>query len=714
MFKSRSLILNSIFFIQILLLFLVLFGDKVVLPVWLQVAGRLHPAILHLPIGFIVMGFLLVILQKEFKKKSFRKVMSIVLTFASLSASIAALFGFFLSHQGDYGADALQQHKIAGVILSFLCYGLLIVFDQNEESLNAFYLVGIVTFGFLLFTGHSGANITHGENYVLAPLMKSNTTSVNDGSVYQSNIRPILEQKCFSCHNESKAKGKLVMTSEEAFKKGGENGKAFVEGNAKESRLIQYIHLPLADDDHMPPKEKPQLTAAEIKLLELWIESGANFKVSVDELKSDDSLRIQLASMGNHSNKPFEPQYEFNAASEEDIKNLNTPFRVIFPLYQNSPALQVDFFVKEMYKPTALDELKKIKDQIVVLNLSKIPVKDEDLKTIASFQNLERLNLNFSDVKGTGLSQLTDLKKLQSLSVSGTEIDARSLEPVLSNPQLKEVFIWNTKVNEEEKVKLAVQFPGVGLMSTQFVDDKVLKLSKPVLLNDGLMERNESIVLKHAMPGVVIHYELSDQKVDSVSKLIYDKPIAIKTATKIKAIACKPGWYCSDVFETTLFMKGVKPEKVELLTNADKQYRGEGAKSLTDDRKGFTDVLKEPSWLGFKDNDFEATFDFGDKPPELNEIVISYGRNLGASVFPPAEVQVYAGSKAADLKLVRSIKTEIPKGYDASKVEAFYIPLGKVHYSFYKIVAKPVAKLPSWHSSKGKTGWVFIDEVFFY
>jgi uncharacterized membrane protein len=715
MSTARSLILNLIFFIQTLLLFLVFFDDKVVLPLWLQVAGRLHPAILHLPIGLVVLAFLLVILQKEFKKKSLRKVMLIVLTFASLSASVTALLGFFLSQQSDYGAEGTLQHRIAGVTLSFLCYGLLVVFNRGKELNLAFYLTGIITFGCLLFAGHSGASITHGENYVFAPLMKSNEAVDPDKmTVYQAGVKPVLERKCFSCHNESKAKGKLVMTSEEAFKKGGKSGKVFEEGNSSESRLIKYLHLPLEHEDHMPPKEKPQLTVNETKLLEQWIKSGASFETKFAELKDEDSLHILISFTNNLKVKSFEPRYEFAAAPEEVIRKLNTPFRVIFPLYQNSPALQVEFFVKEMYKSSALDELQEIKDQIVILNLSKIPVEDEELKIVGSFQNLEKLNINFSDVKSSGLSQLKNLRNLQSLSISGTDVDAKSLESILANSALKEVFIWNTKITEEERVQLTIQFPHIAFITTQFVDDKILKLSKPVLAKDGLIENNELIVLKHAMPGVVIHYELNDAKMDSLSERIYIQPISIKTTTKIKAMACKPGWYCSDVFETILFLKGIKPINVELLSVTDKQYRGEGQKSLSDDRKGFTDVLKEPSWLGFKDTNFEASFHFGNQPPVLNEIVISYGRNLGSSAFPPAEVQVYAGKNKSDMKLIKLIKPDLPKGYDTSKVDALSISLPKAQYSWYKIVAKPVSKLPQWHSSKGKKAWFFVDEVFFY
>ena len=132
--KIKSILLNFIFFIQVLLIFLLLFDDRIELPVWLQVAGRLHPALLHLPIGLLVFLIVLLLARNEFKKKAFNKIMLVVLLLTSFTATVTALFGFFLSRQGDYGPDALTQHKISGTLLSLLCYGLLLVFVRQEST----------------------------------------------------------------------------------------------------------------------------------------------------------------------------------------------------------------------------------------------------------------------------------------------------------------------------------------------------------------------------------------------------------------------------------------------------------------------------------------------------------------------------------------------------------------------------------------------------
>ena len=152
----------------------------------------------------------------------------------------------------------------------------------------------------------------------------------------------------------------------------------------------------------------------------------------------------------------------------------------------------------------------------------------------------------------------------------------------------------------------------------------------------------------------------------------------------------------------------------ELLSETVKYYSGQGSVSLTDGWKGFVEVLNTPFWLGFKENPFVAGFDFGARPPDLNTIVISYARNLSSSAFPPMEVQVWGGKSSKESKLIKTMKIEQPKGYESPQVEALFIPVGEVRYSFYKVVAKPVDKLPEWHNGKGKRALLMVDEVFFY
>lgn len=707
---------NLIFFIHVLLLFLFFFEERIELPGWLQVAGRLHPMILHVPIGILILLFVFMMFRNTFQRKQFRKIILLCLMLASLSAAFTALFGFFLSIGGDYGAESLLQHKISGVVLSLFTFFLLIWYKNVKKGEIVFYSSVVFAMLALLFAGHTGSVLTHGENFVLAPVTSNKEElTVENSSLYQVAVMPVLEKKCFSCHNESKAKGKLIMTSVAKFTSGGEHGKPWVEGNPDSSRMIQNIYLPLEHDDHMPPDGKTQLTAFEISLLEAWIKSGADFEKKIDEFVEGDTLKVLATSALRMVHKEeVAKQYTFNAVSEEVVRKMNTPFRTVFPLYQNSPALQADFFVKESFQLSSLQELREVKDQLVVLTLSKMPVTDADLSIIGQFKNLEKLNLNFTAIKGSGLINLRSLPNLKHVSLSGTEVTKDALKAILSLPELTEVFIWNTAITETELLELEKTYPQIKFVHTLFNDPSVLALSKPILVNEGILKKGELLQLKHTMPGVTIRYSLNGTLPDSISSPTYEAPISVNETVKLKALACKDGWYCSDLLEITCYVEGYKPTKVTLLKPADKQYPGEGASSLTDGRKGFIDVLKEPSWLGFRENAFEAGFDFGSQPPSIHKIVLSYADNLGGYIFPPTEVEVWGGKSAAEIKLINTIKIEQPTGYRPQSMDAIGVSFDSSNHVYYRIVAKPVSKLPLWHGGKGQKGWFFVDEVFFY
>ena len=91
---------------------------------------------------------------------------------------------------------------------------------------------------------------------------------------FEKKIRPVLVDRCFSCHSAQaeKLKGSLYLDSREALLKGGDTGPAVVPGDPAKSLLIKAVRW--ADDElKMPPKKK--LTAEQIADLEAWVRGGA-------------------------------------------------------------------------------------------------------------------------------------------------------------------------------------------------------------------------------------------------------------------------------------------------------------------------------------------------------------------------------------------------------------------------------------------------------
>jgi cytochrome c553 len=96
-----------------------------------------------------------------------------------------------------------------------------------------------------------------------------NTAAADDH--FEKHVRPLLVEKCQSCHGPEKQKGGLRLDSRAALLKGGDSGPAVAPGKPAESLLVKAVGY--AGDLKMPPKGK--LSDKEIALLSRWIEAGA-------------------------------------------------------------------------------------------------------------------------------------------------------------------------------------------------------------------------------------------------------------------------------------------------------------------------------------------------------------------------------------------------------------------------------------------------------
>src|SRR5262245_38411066 len=87
---------------------------------------------------------------------------------------------------------------------------------------------------------------------------------------YDRDIKPLLQQRCYSCHSRLKQKSELRLDAGALIRKGGKHGPAIVPGKSAESALIQKV-LTKDEDERMPPEGKP-LTQDQVALLRRWID----------------------------------------------------------------------------------------------------------------------------------------------------------------------------------------------------------------------------------------------------------------------------------------------------------------------------------------------------------------------------------------------------------------------------------------------------------
>ncbi|PYK98890.1 MAG: hypothetical protein DME19_10675 [Verrucomicrobia bacterium] len=93
---------------------------------------------------------------------------------------------------------------------------------------------------------------------------------------FSKDIAPILTKKCVACHGPEKSKGRFRLDTFEFLMKGGESKSAsVVPGQPAQSELFRRLTA-RDEDDRMPQKDDP-LPAAQISLIEQWINAGAKF-----------------------------------------------------------------------------------------------------------------------------------------------------------------------------------------------------------------------------------------------------------------------------------------------------------------------------------------------------------------------------------------------------------------------------------------------------
>jgi hypothetical protein len=93
----QRILSNASLFIVVLLLFLLIFQNKVSLPPVIQSVGRMHPLLLHIPIGLLLLSAIFWLFRKNIEEDSFHKLFSLLLNITAFTALLTALMGFFLS-----------------------------------------------------------------------------------------------------------------------------------------------------------------------------------------------------------------------------------------------------------------------------------------------------------------------------------------------------------------------------------------------------------------------------------------------------------------------------------------------------------------------------------------------------------------------------------------------------------------------------------------
>ncbi|KAA9036408.1 hypothetical protein FW778_19060 [Ginsengibacter hankyongi] len=443
--------------------------------------GRFHVLLVHLPIGFLLIGLLLQWISSTEKYNVSKEVITVIIFCGMIAAIFSCITGYLLSLSGDYDEGLVGWHMWMGISvasISFLLY-VRIKFGQIDiwyKVLSVALLVAIT------ITGHLGGSLTHGSDYLTAPLSDSTDSvviprkiipNIEEANVYGDVIQPMLQTRCYSCHGAKKQKNNLRLDDPQWILKGGKHG-AILNSNPEESKLLKRILLPREDDDHMPPKQKPQLNEKEIALIHWWIDEGADFNKKVKDLKQLELIKPYLLELqSDHAEEkkaiPIIPTEPVEKADEKNLQPLIDKGAIIIPVSKNSNYLMANFVSAINITDEDIKLLRSIRKQLAWLKLNDTGISDSALSVIGQCTNLTLLQLNNTKITDKGLGLIKSLNKLQSLSLVGTKVTAKGVIQLQSIKGLQSIYLYQTGVNKNDWPALKKAFPKTEIDSGGYV-----------------------------------------------------------------------------------------------------------------------------------------------------------------------------------------------------------------------------------------------------
>ncbi len=138
----------------------------------------------------------------------------------------------------------------------------------------------------------------------------------NSAPEYATEVAPIFQQKCLSCHSKTARMGGLVVDSYEAVMQGGDHGPMVVPGKSQASLMVKMLEgkvQPL-----MPFGAEP-LPPATIALIKAWIDAGAQGAVAATVVTPPQSIKVADAAPAVPVGQPSNPSRPYAAIDRDAI-----------------------------------------------------------------------------------------------------------------------------------------------------------------------------------------------------------------------------------------------------------------------------------------------------------------------------------------------------------------------------------------------------------
>jgi mono/diheme cytochrome c family protein len=455
----------------------------------LQVFGRAHPVVLHLPFGVLLSLVLLEVWSVRRREALAASTRSLLVGLLVLTSALAAGSGWFLGQSPDYGGETLETHRKLGIAVAVasLAIGL-----TAWRGWRRPYLATLgAGFVLLLSAGHQGGTLTHGEGFLLEPWRAAArapaAADAESGGAAAVDAVPspqaILVERCGRCHGATRSKGGLSLHDRAAVLAGGAEGPVVVPGDPEASELVRRLRLPLEHDDHMPPSEKAQPTSAEVQAIATWIAAGLpedQAAITRHGVGGETGLSSSgTPNEGDGSDPP--PRVDAAAVARWRAEQVH-----VEPADPQTGLLWVDFRARPQTGDDDVSELLAVLGPALgELSLAGSTVGDGALAGLDAARSLTRLDLSDTQVTAGGLPALRSCDRLAVLDLTGTAVDDTAVAALAGLVSLQRVYLWDTSVTPAGVERLRAERPDLDVIDGRDLGSNALETEPEPVLSEA-------------------------------------------------------------------------------------------------------------------------------------------------------------------------------------------------------------------------------------
>jgi hypothetical protein len=282
---------------------------------------------------------------------------------------------------------------------------------------------------------------------------------------------------------------------------------------------------------------------------------------------------------------------------------------------------------------------------------------------------------------------------------------------------LHSVTVWDTPITPAEVDNLRKEHVEISLVAGRVeTAEDILQLNLPQLANSSNIFRESMVLeLRHPIRDVEIRFSLDGTEPDRENspEFIVGETV-LKEGKLVKARAYKEGWLESEVSSFDVYQNRHLPDTVVLLSRLNRVHPANGPQTFFDGEMGKFNANSPAwanNWAGFFRNDMELLLEY-DIPVSVSNIGMRILVEPSNVIFPPSSLEIWGGNDPNELKLIGKMNPKQPTQGGIPYIELISCDIKPFEGKFFKVVAKPVEKIPAWSKRKGGTALLLVDEMF--